>query len=97
MTTIGHNGIAGDQIRSIVERVERLEEEKKALAEDIREVYAEAKSNGFDPKILRQIVRIRKQDAAERAEQEALLELYMHALGMLADTPLGEAALAGVR
>lgn len=90
---IGHNGIASDQIRSIVERVERLEEEKKALSEDIKEVYAEAKANGFDTKILRQIVRIRKMDTAERQEQEALLDLYMHALGMLADTPLGEAAV----
>lgn len=96
MTTIGHNGIAADQLRSIVERIERLEEEKKALATDIREVYAEAKANGYDPKIIRQIVKLRKLDAAERAEQEALIETYMHALGMLADTPLGEAAIAKV-
>ncbi|WP_421726328.1 DUF2312 domain-containing protein [Bauldia sp.] len=75
-------GIAGDQIRSIIERIERLEEEKQALADDIREVYAEAKANGFDTKILRQVVRLRKQDTAERQEQEALLDLYLHALGM---------------
>lgn len=78
-------GVAGDQIRSIIERIERLEEEKQALADDIKEVYAEAKANGFDTKILRQVVRIRKQDTAERQEQEALLDLYMHALGMRSD------------
>jgi len=75
-------GIARDQIRSIIERIERLEEEKQALADDIKEVYAEAKANGFDTRILRQVVRIRKQDTAERQEQEALLDLYLHALGM---------------
>ena len=75
-------GVAGDQIRSIIERIERLEEEKQAIADDIKEVYAEAKANGFDTKILRQVVRIRKQDTAERQEQEALLDLYLHALGM---------------
>jgi uncharacterized protein (UPF0335 family) len=74
---------AGDQLRSIVERIERLEEEKAALSEDIKEVYAEAKGNGFDTKILRTVVRLRKQDSSERAEQEALLDLYMHALGMV--------------
>ncbi|MEP0321033.1 DUF2312 domain-containing protein [Bauldia litoralis] len=78
-------GIAADQIRSIIERIERLEEEKQALADDIKEVYAEAKGNGFDTKVLRQIVRIRKQDSAERQEQEALLDLYLHALGMLSE------------
>ena len=74
---------AGDQLRSIVERIERLEEEKAALGEDIKEVYAEAKGNGFDTKILRQVIRLRRQDSSERAEQEALLDLYMHALGMV--------------
>lgn len=78
-------GVAAGQIKSIVERVERLEEEKTALAGDIREIYAEAKSNGYDVKVLRQIVRIRKQDAAERQEQEAILDLYLHALGMVSD------------
>lgn len=75
-------GVAAAQIKSIIERVERLEEEKTALAGDIREIYAEAKSNGYDVKVLRQIVRIRKQDTAERQEQEAILDLYLHALGM---------------
>jgi uncharacterized protein (UPF0335 family) len=74
---------ARDQLRAIVERVERLEEEKKAISDDIRDVYAEAKGNGFDVKALRTIVRMRKQDANERAEQETILETYMTALGML--------------
>lgn len=78
-------GVAAGQIKSIIERVERLEEEKAALAADIREIYAEAKGNGYDVKVLRQIVRIRKQDSTERQEQEAILDLYMHALGMIAD------------
>jgi uncharacterized protein (UPF0335 family) len=77
-------GIAGEQLKSIVERIERLEVEKKALADDIKEVYAEAMANGFDTKILRTIIRLRKQDSSERQEQEALLDLYMHALGMAA-------------
>ncbi|HVY51192.1 MAG TPA: DUF2312 domain-containing protein [Devosia sp.] len=80
--TTSPDSVAQDQIRAFVERIERMEEEKRAIAEDIKEIYAEAKGNGFDTKVLRQIVRIRKQDAAERAEQEALLELYMTALGM---------------
>jgi uncharacterized protein (UPF0335 family) len=87
--TVGHN-----QITSIVERIERLEEEKKSIADDIRDVYAEAKGNGFDVKALREVIRIRKLDAQERAEREAILETYMAALGMLADTPLGQAAIA---
>jgi uncharacterized protein (UPF0335 family) len=81
------------QLKSIVERIERLEDEKAAIGSDIKDVYAEAKGNGYDPKVLRTIVRIRKQDAEKRAEQEAVLETYMHALGMLSDTPLGQAAL----
>ena len=74
---------AKDQLKSIVERVERLEEEKTALSGDIREVYAEAKGNGFDTKILRKVISIRKLEDAERAEQESLLDLYMAALGMV--------------
>jgi len=84
-------GIARDQLRSIIERIERLEEEKQAIADDIKEVYAEAKANGYDTKTLRAVVRIRKQDSAERQEQEALLDLYLAALGM-ALTPDAEAA-----
>ena len=83
-------GVAAGQLRSFVERIERLEEEKKGLADDIRDVYAEAKGNGFDTKVLRQVIRLRKKDAAERQEEEAILDLYMHALGMA--PPLAEAA-----
>jgi len=74
---------AKDQLRSIVERVEKLEEEKKAIADDIRDVFGEAKVNGFDVRALRAIVRLRKMEASEREEQDAILETYMHALGML--------------
>jgi uncharacterized protein (UPF0335 family) len=73
-----------DQLKAFVERVERLEEEKKAIGDDIRDVYSEAKANGFDVKALRTIVRLRKQDVEERKEQEAILATYMHALGMAA-------------
>ena len=73
--------IAAGQLRAFIERIERLEEEKKAISDDIKDVYGEAKSNGFDTKVLRQVVRIRKQDQAERQEQEALLDLYLAALG----------------
>jgi uncharacterized protein (UPF0335 family) len=79
-------GIARDQLRALIERIERLEEERQALSEDVKEVYAEAKANGFDTKTLRQVVRLRTQDAAERQEQEALLDLYLHALGMRQDS-----------
>jgi len=75
-------GVAAGQLRSFVERIERLEEEKKTISDDIKDVFGEAKANGFDTKILRQVIRLRKQDASERQEQEALLDLYMHALGM---------------
>jgi uncharacterized protein (UPF0335 family) len=74
--------VAQDQLRAFIERIERMEEEKANISADIKEIYAEAKGNGFDTKIIRQIIRIRKQDANERQEQEALLELYMAALGM---------------
>jgi uncharacterized protein (UPF0335 family) len=74
---------AKDQLKAFIERVERLEEEKKALADDIRDVFAEAKGSGFDIKALRAIIKLRKQDVDERREHEAILETYMHALGML--------------
>ena len=74
---------AKDQLRAIIERIERLEEEKKTISDDIRDVYAEAKGNGYDVKALRTIVRMRKQDPQERQEAETILETYMHALGML--------------
>lgn len=72
---------AKDQLKSVVERIERLEEEKAALSADIKEVYAEAKGNGFDVKILRKVVRIRKMDAAERSTEEEMLDLYLSAIG----------------
>ena len=74
---------AKDQLKAIIERIERLEEEKKTISDDIRDVYAEGKGNGFDVKALRTIVRLRKQDADERKEYETVLETYMHALGMI--------------
>jgi uncharacterized protein (UPF0335 family) len=75
------NGTAQTQLKSIIERVERLEQEKTEISEQIKEVFAEAKGNGFDVKILRKIVRIRKQDRAKRMEEEAILDLYLSALG----------------
>ena len=83
MATVSPDSVAQDQIKAFIERIERLEEEKAAISGDIKEVYAEAKGNGFDTKVLRK-VSIRKQDHNERMEQEALLELYMTALGMAA-------------
>jgi uncharacterized protein (UPF0335 family) len=74
---------AQNQLRQLVEQIERLEEEKKALAADIRDKYLEAKAVGFDVKVLRQIVRLRKKSKTERQEEESILEVYMHALGML--------------
>lgn len=81
MTEIGHNSIAKDQLKSIIERVERLEEDKAAIGSDIKDVYAEAKGNGYDTKALRAIVRYRKEDAQDRAEREAIFETYLNALG----------------
>ncbi|MBL4748936.1 MAG: DUF2312 domain-containing protein [Magnetovibrio sp.] len=80
MTETG--GIAGDRLRSFVERIERLEEEKAALAADIREVYSEAKGTGFDVKVIRQIIRLRKLEVSDRQEQEEILDLYKRALNM---------------
>ncbi len=74
---------AQGQLRSLVERIERLEEEKKTIAGDIKEVYAEAKGHGFDTKILRKVVSLRKKEVAEREEEQSLLDIYMEALGML--------------
>ncbi|HEY2540954.1 MAG TPA: DUF2312 domain-containing protein [Stellaceae bacterium] len=78
-------GIAGDRLKSFIERIERLEEEKRVLAEDIKEVYAEAKGTGFDTRIMRQIIRLRKRDKDELDEEESLLDVYKRALGMLPD------------
>lgn len=81
--SIGHNSVAADQLRSLIERVERLEVEKKDLASDIRDIYAEAKGKGFDTKAMRAIVRLRKQDREDREAEAAVLETYLHALGMI--------------
>jgi uncharacterized protein (UPF0335 family) len=78
-------GIAGERLRSFIERIERLEEEKRTLAEDIKEVFAEAKGSGFDAKIMRQIIKIRRMDKDDLDEQETLLDIYKRALGMLPD------------
>ncbi len=83
-------GVAGDRIRSFVERIERLEEEIKGLTDDKKDIYAEAKGEGFDVKILREVVRLRKQDKDEREEHETLLDVYLHALE--AAQPLARAA-----
>jgi uncharacterized protein (UPF0335 family) len=79
------DGVAANQLRSFVERIERLEEEKKALAEDIKEVYSEAKGQGFDIKILRKVISMRKRDREDIDEEEALLDVYLRALGMRPD------------
>lgn len=84
---------AHGQLKSLVERIERLEEEKATISGDIREVYAEAKSAGFDTKILRKVIALRKKEAAEREEEQSMLDVYLAALGMLAGTPLGDAAM----
>ena len=76
-------GVTGERLRSFIERIERLEEEKQALADDIKEVFAEAKATGFDVKTMRKIIRMRKQDLDQRKEEEALLETYMAAIGMI--------------
>ncbi|HQT54010.1 MAG: DUF2312 domain-containing protein [Phenylobacterium sp.] len=77
------NQTAQGQLKSIIERIERLEQEKSEIAEQIKEVFAEAKGNGFDVKILRKVIRIRKQDAAKRQEEDAILDLYLSALGVI--------------
>ncbi|WP_145270187.1 DUF2312 domain-containing protein [Tautonia plasticadhaerens] len=98
MALPGHNsnragGVAGERLRSLIERIERLEEEKASIAADIRDIYAEAKGNGFDPKTMRHIIKLRKMEHAEREEHEALIDIYKASLGMLDGTPLGEAAI----
>lgn len=91
----GHNsGVAADRLRSFVQRLERLAEEKADILEQIKDVKAEAKSEGFDLKTLNEVLRLRKLSAADRSEREELLDLYKAALGMLDGTPLGDAALA---
>ena len=84
-----------NQLRQMIEQIERLEEEKKALADDIKDKFLEAKAVGFDVKILRQVIRLRKQSQDDRDEQQAVLDTYLHALGMLSDgTPQTETMMA---
>lgn len=99
MSKQGHNnppaeidGVLVAPLVSYVERIERLTEEKKGIADDIAEIFREAKGAGYDVKTMRRAIQLRKMDAAERAEAEALLDIYKNALGMLADTPLGQSA-----
>lgn len=96
MTSIGHNGIAADRLKSFVERIERLAEEKAALQEDIKEVFTKAKGAGFDPKIMRKLIQERKMALADRQEMEELLSLYRNALGDYASTDLGKAGERGI-
>ena len=92
MTTL--QASAQNQLRQFVEQLERLEEEKKAIADDIRDKFAEAKALGFDVKALRQVLRLRKKSKADREEEEAVLETYLHALGMLESLPDDSAMMA---
>lgn len=85
--------MTNNQLKSLIERIEKLEGDKRSIADDIKDVYAEAKGNGFDPKILRKVVALRRQDADKRLVEQTLISTYMEALGMLADTPLGQAAI----
>jgi len=82
ITTETAQTVAAGQLRALIERIERLEEDKQTIADDIKDVYAEAKGNGFDTKAIRTIVRLRKKDQAEREEEETILDLYKSALGM---------------
>lgn len=88
--------IDGSRLESFIQRIERLEEEKKNLADDIKEVYSEAKSTGYDVKTIKQIIKIRSKDPADLEEENTMLEIYAKALGMLLDTPLGQAAIKNV-
>lgn len=97
MSSQGHNSIVGERLRSITERIERCLEQRDEISGDIREIYAEAKGAGYDTKVLRQAIRRRRMDPADRQEQDALLEVYEQALGQLRDTPLGQAAVEKVR
>lgn len=93
----GDNSIAGDRLKSFIERIERLTEEKKSLQEDIKEIFAEAKGQGFDTKIMRKVIARRARDKDDIDEEESLIEVYERALGQLKGTPLGEAAMERAR
>jgi len=89
-------GVTADQLRSYIERIERLEEEKSNISKDIREVFAEAKGNGFDAKAMREVLKIRKRDAMEQDELDYILETYKRALGMLREEYMGTAGSDGI-
>lgn len=92
MAQVQAGGVAGEQLKSYIERIERLENEKKGIAEDIKEVYASAKAVGFDTKVMRKVIAVRKLDQAERQEQDSLLDVYLHAIeGGTMPEPVGEA------
>jgi uncharacterized protein (UPF0335 family) len=94
LSNIGHNSVAADQLRLFMERIERLQEEKKGLADDIRDVFAEAKANGYDTKAMREVLKLRAMETHVRQERDALIETYRQALGIdYAATPLGRSAL----
>ena len=86
MGTYNTTNQTGEILKSFIERIERLEEEKASISADIREVFAEAKANGFDTKVLKEVIKLRKMDSDERAEKESLLDVYLHALGMSLDS-----------
>lgn len=86
-----------NQLQSIIDRIEKLEDDRALLAADIKEIFTEAKSNGFDVKIIRKVLAIRKKDAEQRDIEQTLIDAYMAALGMLSDTPLGQAAISRAR
>jgi uncharacterized protein (UPF0335 family) len=85
--------INNNHLATIIDRIEALESDKAEISEGIREIYAEAKGHGFDPKIIRKVVAIRKKDKAKLEEEQVLIDIYLNALGQLADTPLGKAAI----
>lgn len=91
---VGHNSVDRDRLKGLVARIETLEADKAEVAAQIKDIYEGAKSDGFDTKTLRQVIRLRKMTAAKRQAQQDILDVYLNALGMLADTPLGEAAVA---
>ncbi len=93
ITSIGHNSTAAGVLRSIIDRIESVEAAKKGLSEDLRDLYSEARAAGYDAAAIRVIVARRKKDAAKLAELEDLVDVYMNALGMLSDTPLGQSAI----
>ncbi|MGN7964415.1 MULTISPECIES: DUF2312 domain-containing protein [Brucella] len=83
MTTIGHNSVQGNELKAHIEQIERLEEEKRGIGSDIKDVYTVLKSKGYDPKIVRRVIAYRKKDPEKRAEEEAMTDTYLHACGMI--------------